>query len=77
MMTSAPNASIIRFRSGELPADMKAIKGCPSAAQTTASPAPIFPLVHSVTGYPGFRVPFSLAPRTTAKAARSLTLPPG
>jgi hypothetical protein len=47
----------VRARCGLFPADMVMTSGCPSAAQTTARPAPIFPLVISTTGAPGFNRP--------------------
>ena len=52
-ITSAPSPSSMRARAGLLPADIVTSKGCPSAAQATASPAPMLPLVISTTGMPG------------------------
>ena len=40
----------MRARAGLLPADIVTSKGCPSAAQATASSAPMLPLVISTTG---------------------------
>ena len=67
----------MRARAGLLPADIVTSKGCPSAAQATASPAPMLPLVISTTGMPGLRRPSARAASRMALAARSFTLPPG
>jgi len=66
-----------RARCGLFPADMVTISGCPSAAHTTARPAPILPLVISTTGAPGFSRPSARAASMMARAERSFTLPPG
>ena len=76
-ITSAPSPSSMRARAGLLPADIVTSKGCPSAAQATASPAPMLPLVISTTGMPGLSRPSARAASRMALAARSFTLPPG
>ena len=42
-------SSICRTRSTELPREINATNGCPSARQTIASPVPVLPLVSSTT----------------------------
>ena len=77
IMTSAPNASIWRTRSTELPREIKATKGCPRARQTTARPVPVLPLVSSTTVCPGRSSPEARASRMISRAILSFLLPPG
>jgi len=49
----------------------------PLAAETKASPTPVFPLVGSMMVAPGFSSPFFSASSIIARAMRSFTLPAG
>ena len=76
-ITSAPNASIWRTRSTELPREITATNGCPIARQTIARPVPVLPLVSSTTVWPGRSSPARRASRMISRAIRSFLLPPG
>jgi hypothetical protein len=67
----------MRALSGVFPRDITAMKGCPNARQTMASPVPVLPLVSSMTVCPGRSRPCALASRIISSAMRSFLDPPG
>ena len=73
----APSAFSRLRRSRLMVSGMVSINLYPLAAETKASPTPVFPLVGSMMVAPGFRIPFSSASSIIARATRSFTLPAG
>ena len=54
---------------------IKMVTGCPSALPMAEMDIPVFPLVASMMGFPGFNSSLRIALRNMCKAIRSLILP--
>ena len=76
-MTFAPRKRISLRRSTLNGSAMVTTSGYPLAAQTMARPMPVFPLVASMTVWPGFSSPDFSAASITPSAKRSFTEPSG
>src|SRR3984885_5618136 len=76
-MTFAPRNRISLRRSTLNGSAMVTTSGYPLAAQTMASPIPVFPLVASITVWPGLSSPDFSAASITPSANRSFTEPRG
>src|SRR6267143_3979996 len=76
-MTFAPRNRMSLRRSTLNGSAMVITSGYPLAAQTIARPIPVFPLVASITVWPGLRSPDLSAASITPRANRSFTEPRG
>src|SRR3954451_10651263 len=76
-MTFAPRKRMSLRRSTLNGSAIVSTSGYPFAAQTIARPIPVFPLVASMTVWPGFSSPDFSAASMTPSASRSLTEPRG
>ena len=76
-MTLAPRNRISLRRSTLNGSAMVITSGYPLAAQTMARPMPVFPLVASITVWPGLSSPDFSAASITPSANRSFTEPSG